>query len=794
MLADSEGRLFPSGRLAGPITTAARAATTIARSLLHAARASDQRRLLVLEGERDLALRIAAGIASGLPALAATHPPAGPLTGSATGSIAGANEGHAAPSPVVTWIGTECPGRDAASGRIINHLAPAQATSLLGGDCDLLIYDAWSGLDADALGAAVGTLRGGGLWLLLTPLLADWAAWPDPEAVRLAVHQTDSTAVGRRYIARFARLLAAVPLAVRCPLAAAPASAAAGLIAAAAARPAIRRDQPTRADGAVSAEQAAAIAAILALAQGRGPRLLVLTAARGRGKSAALGIAAARLLRPAPATAPDATTPQTILVTAPRWRAAAMLFERTAAHGIGPADGLRFVAPDALAAALADQADDPTNSARPNLLLIDEAAGIPAPLLERLVRAQLQGGGRLVMSTTVHGYEGTGRGFAVRFLARLDRLAPGWRMLRLETPVRWASDDPLETLLGQLLLLDAAPAATPGDPAAARLYWLDRDRLATDEPLLRQVFGLLMLGHYQTRPTDLRHLLDGPNLALAILASGGTVLATALVAREGRLAPALLEPIFAGQRRPRGHLLPQTLSAHAGLVTAPGLGYLRVVRIAVHPGARRHGLGRRLLAGLATRAGAEGLDLLGASFGARAGLIAFWRRCGLEPVHLGTRPNAASGAHAVVVLGALSPVGSALLARARARLPAALATLLPGPLRHLDPALVLALLEAMPATTPAPGLTERDELAAFAHAARPLEAALPVLRWLALTALPGALQRAAIDPPLAAALVVALLQLHPPADGAARLGLSGRAALVQQLRQGIAALLSGADH
>jgi tRNA(Met) cytidine acetyltransferase len=199
--------------------------------------------------------------------------------------------------------------------------------------------------------------------------------------------------------------------------------------------------------------------------------------------------------------------------------------------------------------------------------------------------------GRIVFATTVHGYEGTGRGFEVRFRAVLDRITPGWRALRLSTPIRWAEDDPLERLIAQALLLDAEPA--PDEPSRRNqrpmrsrrncFEALDRDRLAADEPLLRQVFGLLVLGHYQTRPADLRHLLDGPNMGVSILRSGDTLLATALTAREGALPEDLLAPIFEGRRRPRGHLLPQTLSAHAGLFDAPRLGFMRIVRIACTP-------------------------------------------------------------------------------------------------------------------------------------------------------------------------------------------------------------------
>ena len=221
---------------------------------------------------------------------------------------------------------------------------------------------------------------------------------------------------------------------------------------------------------------------------------------------------------------------------------------------------------------------------------------------------------------------------------------------------------------------------------------IDRDALAQDEATLSQLFGLLVLAHYQTRPLDLRHLLDGPNLQVLALRRAGQILATALVAVEGGLPAALATAIYEGRRRPQGHLLPQTLSAHAGLADAPGQRWARIVRLAVHPALQGRGLGRRLLQEIEAQARAAGLDLLGSSFGATSDLLRFWAACGLHPVHLGTSRNAASGVHAAVVLRPLSPTGEDLARRASARFRRRFPLLLAGPFRLLEPGLVADLL------------------------------------------------------------------------------------------------------
>jgi tRNA(Met) cytidine acetyltransferase len=468
-----------------------------------------------------------------------------------------------------------------------------------------------------------------------------------------------------------------------------------------------------------------------------------------------------------------------ILLTAPRRTAA----EAVLRHAGTPPP--RYLAPDALLA------DRPTA----DLLLVDEAAAIPAPLLERMLGHYP----RIVFATTVHGYEGTGRGFDVRFRAVLDRLTPGWRACRLATPIRWAADDPLEALLNRALLLDAEPAADDAVTPlleSARPVSVEtpaRDHLAADEPLLRQVFGLLVLGHYQTRPSDLRQFLDAPDIAVHLLRCGDTVLATAVTGREGRLPADLLAPIFSGHRRPRGHLLPQTLSAHAGLFEAPALGFRRILRIAVHPAARGRGLGRRFVAAIADLATAAGDDLLGASFGATPGLLRFWHRCGLDPVHIGSRRNAASGVHAAVVLRTLTPAGERLLDLGRRRLLPRLTVLLAGPLRDLEPAVVAGLLSDAPADPTPLTDDEHRELRAFADAARGLDATRPALHRLLGHGMPQALASEALTHPQAAALIACGLQQRQPAEAAPRLSATGADAVVSTLRQAVATLLRQAE-
>ncbi len=590
--------------------------SALAQALAADAAASRQRRALVLAGESEWSQTSADEVINALPG-------------------------------EWCWIG-EGEGR----------VAPDKAPTLLGGEWHGLVYDARAGFDPDAFGAVAGTLRAGGLLLLLTPPLAEWHCFPDPQRRRIAVHPYGEEQVGGRFLERLARLLRDSP---DCTL-----------VGQGSVLPAIQPTHPApqaQQQGlgeCATADQRAAVEALCRVAQGHRRRPLVLVSDRGRGKSSALGLAAARLLKQGV---------KRIVVTAPRRAAVEQIFKHA-----GEMEGLRFEPPDRVA-----HQELPCD-----LLLVDEAAAIPAPLLERMLRRHA----RIAFATTVHGYEGTGRGFDLRFRKVLDEVTPQWRRLRLEQPIRWAEHDPVERLVFRALLLDAEPAADEVVAGLAleecRIERVGRDTLLQAEPLLSQLFGLLVLAHYRTTPADLRNLLDGPNIAIYLLRHGETLLAAALVAHEGGLEEALSQQVYEGRRRLHGNLLPQSLATHAGLADASRLRAARVMRIAVHPARQGEGLGRRLIEGIARQL--DGVDYLGASFGGDARLLDFWRQCHCLPVRVGLKREASSGAHAVMVMRPLTPGGEVLFGEARRRLSMQLPTLLSEPLADLEAELVVRLL------------------------------------------------------------------------------------------------------
>ena len=668
----------------------------------------------------------------------------------------------------VLWVGEEVPAR-------VDCLRAAMARQVLGREYAMVVFDAYCGFDPDAFGAVTGTLRGGGLLLLLAPPLELWPAFKDPDYRRLAVAPYGADRVSGRFLSRLVevirqdRQICIIRQEDGCAPVDARLEGLAGPVGPTQFRP--------------SDDQQNAIAAIIKVATGHRRRPLVLTSDRGRGKSAAMGLAAARLL--------EEGAGRTIVVTAPRAAAVAVLFEhcRRQLPAAGGSNGvvttacgaMRFVAPDEL-----------VKTAPPaHLLLVDEAAAIPTPLLEQLLARYA----RVAFATTVHGYEGTGRGFAVRFQRVLNERAPGWRHLRLQMPIRWARDDPLERFVFEGLMLNAsaAPAERLGGfrLSACEVTRLDRDELVADATGLSELFGLLVLAHYRSRPFDLRLLLDAPNVDVYAVRFEGHVVATVLAAVEGGFGEEDAAAIFQGRLRPHGNPLPETLAAHGGSALAPSLRYLRIMRIAVHPALQRRGIGRRLVEAVMTQAVNEGYDAVGVSFGATLDVLGFWAACGLTLLRVGLTRDHSSGTHSAVMLRPLSVNAGQVVAMVRRRLAANLPHQLLEPLRDMDPLLVVELFRHS-AVVERLALTPDDErdLHSFACGWCGYELVAASLWKFTQWAVGDTRAWGRLDDGGQRLLVLKVLQKQGWREVVSALGYSGRGAALAAVRQAIHCLLA----
>lgn len=526
--------------------------------------------------------------------------------------------------------------------------------SMLGQSVAAVVLDLHGALDPDAIARAEGLIRAGGALVLRMPPSGH-------EPVRrtdLALHPYTPADVGTRFAERFARRLAvehdAGPLVVS------------------------HETHATREQDAVTER----LAAIFGRDE---PCVASLLADRGRGKSSALGraLAHARTHRPLLRIAVTAANPQAAL------------------------EVLRF-GPDHLAVVEPLTLVDGT--AELDVIVIDEAAQLPVALVKRIVQAHPQA--RIALATTCRGYEGTGRGFALRFLAWARSRAARVEEPMLAQPIRWDADDPLERWVFDALLLDAEPASLAAAPRSVRHAQLDRDRLANDERTLRQLFGLLVQAHYRTTPTDLARMLDAPNLDVHALFEGDDVVAASLVAKEGGLPPELADAMARGRTRIAGHALPDTLVSHALKPEVAGLSMIRSVRIAVHEQRRRRGLARRLVEAIHA---SYAPDLFGTIFGATAELVRLRQSLGYEVVRVGVARGGRSGEPAVVMIRPASDAARAAVAALRDELAIELEGQLA--LQAIDDGapIDLTLGEALRRGLPSPRMRTPTELQAIAR-------------------------------------------------------------------------------
>ncbi|MBU2869250.1 GNAT family N-acetyltransferase [Colwellia sp. E2M01] len=431
-------------------------------------------------------------------------------------------------------------------------------------------------------------------------------------------------------------------------------------------------------EGCITNEQYEAVTAIKKVVSGHRKRPLVLTADRGRGKSSALAIACAQLMQV------HSNDDFNVLVSAPDIQSLSVFYrqlkqslstdiikERSVDNAkesiiqqgntilFGKAN-LRFIPVDQLI----------KSPVKCNLLVVDEAAAIPVYLLEQLLSHYH----RMVFSSTVHGYEGAGRSFTLKFQKTLNSVCPQWTSLHVNQPIRWREDDPLEQLVFEACLLNAElpnienfPSQKERIETSTKIVLdtlscrvISAEDLVNDEVLLKQVFAILVTAHYQTKPSDLKLMLDNPQVQVACLFSGDKkekIIGVALLMTEGansRLDKGDISNIKQAKRRLPNHFLPQSLLTHCGFEAAFNFQYLRIMRIAIHPRLQQQGIGSHFMQEIELLAKKQNVDFIGASFGANSDLLAFWLNAKFTTVRIGFTKDKASGENSALVLKGLN--------------------------------------------------------------------------------------------------------------------------------------------
>uniref|UniRef100_A0A9J7ZBG3 RNA cytidine acetyltransferase n=1 Tax=Cyprinus carpio carpio TaxID=630221 RepID=A0A9J7ZBG3_CYPCA len=250
------------------------------------------------------------------------------------------------------------------------------------------------------------------------------------------------------------------------------------------------------------------------------------------------------------------------------------------------------------------------------LLVIDEAAAIPLPLVKKLLGPYL-----VFMASTINGYEGTGRSLSLKLIQQLRqqsadsqlnlsaenrntstaRLAAARTLheVTLHESVRYGQGDPVEKWLNDLLCLDclSVPRIISGCPLpqTCDLYYVNRDTLfcyhKASEAFLQRLMALYVASHYKNSPNDLQMLSDAPAHHLFCLlppvpptqSSLPEVLAVVQVCLEGEISRQSVLNSLSRGKKASGDLIPWTVSEQFQDPEFGSLSGGRIVRIAVNP-------------------------------------------------------------------------------------------------------------------------------------------------------------------------------------------------------------------
>ena len=379
---------------------------------------------------------------------------------------------------------------------------------------------------------------------------------------------------------------------------------------------------------------------------------VTLTAARGRGKSAALGVAIAAAI---------AHGYSNIFITSPSPENLKTLFEFIF-KGFDALNYLDHVDYTIIQSTNPDfnkaivrvnvhrqhrqtiqyiQPQDAYTLGQAELVVIDEAAAIPLPLVRKLMGPYL-----VFMASTINGYEGTGRSLSLKLIQQLREQSRGssklngatdaevadrstgkvvangdnasgrgrsLREITLTEPIRYSQGDPVEKWLNKVLCLDATlPSSklnTKGcpHPSKCELLHVNRDTLFSFHPVsekfLQQMIALYVASHYKNSPNDLQLMSDAPAHQLFVLVPPvdddssrlPEPLCVIQVALEGQISKqSVLSSLSRGQRA-GGDLIPWLVSQQFQDEEFAGLSGARIVRIATNPEYTNMGYGSRAL-------------------------------------------------------------------------------------------------------------------------------------------------------------------------------------------------------
>ncbi|XP_030567397.1 RNA cytidine acetyltransferase [Drosophila novamexicana] len=348
-----------------------------------------------------------------------------------------------------------------------------------------------------------------------------------------------------------------------------------------------------------------------------------------------------------------------------------------------------------------------------DLLMIDEAAAIPLPLVKKMIGPYL-----IFMASTINGYEGTGRSLSLKLIAQIQKDNNAHPPITLEESIRYKPNDDIERWLINLLCLDTSTVAVVNSgcplPNLCELYYINRDALFSyhkaAETFLNRLMSIYVSSHYKNTPNDLQMMSDAPAHHLFCMLAPvqrmdqlPEILVVIQVALEGQISAQSISESLGRGKKAAGDLIPWNVAEQYGDRDFPKLSGVRIVRVATHPNYQRMGYGKRAIMLLKDyyegcfadvndeitdneKAGIEEveeeelsllkeqirprkriptllqrlheriperIDYIGTSYGLTAELLKFWKSVGYVPVYLSQKANELTGEHSCIMLQTL---------------------------------------------------------------------------------------------------------------------------------------------
>ena len=352
-----------------------------------------------------------------------------------------------------------------------------------------------------------------------------------------------------------------------------------------------------------------------------------------------------------------------------------------------------------------------------DMLVLDEGAVLPL----HLVQSVMHHSALTMISSTVAGYEGSGRSLAIKLLKSLEAesqmslhaaethsresfeptaLRKSYQHVQLHEPIRYASGDPIEQWLQQLLCLPCGTAILPADtegsdlpslqakphPDKCELKYISKDSLfqysALSEKYLRRIMLTLFHAHYRNQPDDLQILCESENHHIFVLVGPEKtmqhevpdILCVLQIVQEGGIDRKATGLGLQTGSMPSGNMIPYTLAQYFNDPALAEFYGVRIIRIATHPEAQRCGYGSQAISQLmkiiSTPSSAAHINLanglsapwtslaiflekityVGTMFGATSELFQFWSRSAFYPVYLRQTQNEMTGEHSLLMI------------------------------------------------------------------------------------------------------------------------------------------------